>query len=368
MRGAARAVRSACLLALAVTCIAPRVSAQTSGTAVVTGPAGNPIRDGTPAFTITTSGFLPTELPLQIELQVATSGDFSSLFADTTVSGTSAAIVIPRLLPQKINIWWRARIRTAQGANVITDAVGPRQTSNWLTLISPNGLNGSTVDTTFPSFLWTAVATHPPVSPWTFQIVVSRRSDGFPLLTGTLSDTVYTPFAPLETNTSYLWSVTGHLSTGDSIKVQSFSTFVIQSANAPLATVLYQNFPDPFPNARIATTCIWFDLKNQSNVRIDILDLHGNHVAKITPGRGLGPLFLPGQYGRASVGSDSGCDDRLTLGMGAMIRGGRCRRGCTSSGSLEMELHQRKSCSSKENRGETSGEGRVKGASGKNEL
>ncbi|HEV8410256.1 MAG TPA: hypothetical protein VGQ30_07090, partial [Gemmatimonadaceae bacterium] len=90
MRGAARVVRSACVLAAALMCVAPRVTAQTSGTAVVTGPPGNPVRDGTPAFTITTSGFLPAELPLQIELQVATAADFSSLFADTTVTGNSA--------------------------------------------------------------------------------------------------------------------------------------------------------------------------------------------------------------------------------------------------------------------------------------
>lgn len=309
MRGA---VRSAYALAIAVLLAATRAGGQTSGSVVVTGPTGNPLHDGVPAFTVTTSGFLPTELPLQIELQVATAADFSALFADTTVSGSSASIVIPRLLPPKINVWWRARIRTALGANVITDAVGPRQTSAWLTLISPNGLNGTTVDTTFPSFLWTAVATHPPVSKWSFEIVISRRSDGFPVVTGTLADTVYRPFAALETNTSYIWAVTAHLSTGDSIRVQSFSTFVILSANAPLATVLYQNFPDPFPNARVSTTCIWFDLKNQSNVRIDILDLHGNHVAQVTPGRGLGPTFPPGRYGRAAVGSDSGCDDRLT--------------------------------------------------------
>jgi hypothetical protein len=308
MREAVRA----CALAMAVMLAAPSADGQTSGSAVVTGPAGNPLHDGVAAFTVTTSGFLPTELPLQIELQVATAADFSALFADTTVSGASASIVVPRLLPPKINIWWRVKIRTAQGANVITDAVGPRQTSAWLTLIAPNGLNGTTVDTIFPSFLWTAVATHPPVSPWNFQIVVSRRSDGFPVVTGSLADTVYRPFSPLETNTSYLWSVTAHLSTGDSIRVQSFSTFVILSAYAPLATVLYQNFPDPFPNARVSTTCIWFDLKNQSNVRIDILDLRGNHVAQVTPGRGLGPIYPPGRYGRAAVGSDSGCDDRLT--------------------------------------------------------
>ncbi len=315
MSGAARRARAAAALCsvCVLSCVgASRLDAQTAGRAVVTGPSGNPVRDGTPAFSITTSGFLPAELPLQIDLQVATTGDFSVLFADTTVTGSSASIVIPRLLPPKITIWWRAKIRTAQGANLITDAVGPRQTSQWLTLISPNGLNGTTVDTTFPVFQWTAVAIHPPVLPWQYQIVISRTSDGFPQVSGTLSDTIFRPFAPLETNTSYRWAVTASLSTGDTIKVQSFSTFVILNSNAPIATVLYQNFPDPFPNARVSSTCIWFDLRNQSLVTIDILDLRGNHVAKITPGRGLGPIYPPGRYGRATVGSDSGCDTRLT--------------------------------------------------------
>ena len=315
MRHAARA------LIAALAFVATGAGAQsTSGSAVVTGPAGNPIHDGTPAFTITTSGFLPAELPLQIELQVATTADFSALFADTTVSGSSASIVIPRLLPQKINIWWRAKIRTAQGANVVTNAVGPRQTSQWLTLISPNGLNGTTLDTTLPQFLWTAAATHAPVGRWQFTLTVSSTSDGIAVSTDVTPDTTsgplslmsFVPPVPLETNTSYLWSVSAVLSTGDSIRLQSVSTFVIQSSNAPLATVLYQNFPDPFPIGRIATTCIWFDLKNQASVRIDILDLRGNHVARIAPSRGLGPILTPGRYGRAAVGSDSGCDDRFT--------------------------------------------------------
>jgi hypothetical protein len=82
--------------------------------------------------------------------------------------------------------WPRSQIdlQVATAADIITDAVGPRQTPAWLTLIAPNGLNGSTVDTTFPSFLWTAVATHKPVSPWTFQIAVSRSSDACPVMTG----------------------------------------------------------------------------------------------------------------------------------------------------------------------------------------
>ena len=313
IRAAWHARRLSLAAAAFLVCAAGRLDAQqTSGTVVVTGPSGNPIKDGTPSFSITTSGFLANELPLQIELQVATKADFTALFADTIVTGTAASIVIPRLLPQNINIWWRAKIRTALGANLITDGIGPRQTPQWLTLISPNGLNGTTVDTILPLFLWTAAGIHAPVRPWQYQIVISRSSDGFPVVTGQLTDTIYKPFSPLETNTSYRWAVTASLSTGDTVKTQSFSSFVILSSGSPIATVLYQNFPDPFPNARVSTTCIWFDLKNQSKVTIDILDLRGNHVAKVTPGRGLGPIYPPGRYGRAIVGSDGGCDARLT--------------------------------------------------------
>ena len=53
-----------------------------------------------------------------------------------------------------------------------------------------------------------------------------------------ITDTVYTGYSALESNTSYLWTVTARLSTGDSIRVQSFSTFVILSAHSPIATVL----------------------------------------------------------------------------------------------------------------------------------
>lgn len=314
MRGAQRLCACVTCATVMLVAQASNATAQTSGSAVVTGPAGNPVSDGTPAFTVTTSGFLPAELPLRIELQVATAADFSTLWADTTVTGSSAAIVIPRLLPPQISIWWRARIRTAQGNNLITDAVGPRQTRPWLTLLYPNGLNGTTIDTIFPSFLWTAVATHPPVGKWSFEILVSTAKDGIPALHAGpgWTDTLYLSTTPLETNTPYRWYVIARLSTGDTIRVNSASTFAVLSGNAPIATVLYQNFPDPFPNARVSVTCFWFDLKNQSNVHLDVLDLHGNHVAKITPGRGLGPVYPAGRYGRAAIGSDSGCDERLT--------------------------------------------------------
>jgi hypothetical protein len=299
------------LAALLIFAAAPAAAQSTSGSVTVNGPRGNPITDGTPAFTITTSGFQPQELPLQITLQIATRADFGgALLADTTVTGSSVAIVVPRLLPQNISIWWRARVRTALGALLLSDPTGPRTTSPWLTLIFPNERNGTTVGSTQPTFLWSSVAVHPPVAPWTYQILITNNIRP---LTGTLSDTTYTPAQPLESNTSYHWSVTATLpTTGDSTHVNSFASFVILDPNAPVATVLYHNFPNPFPTASVSKTCIWFDLRRQSEVQLDILDLRGNHVARIVPRGGLSGLLPAGPYGRASVGSSTGCDDRLT--------------------------------------------------------
>ena len=147
------------LAVLAVLASAAPLAAQTTLSATITGPAGNPIHEGTPGFTLTASGFQAADLPLQLTLQIATNANFSgALLADTTVSGlTTANIVVPRLLPERITIWWRARVRTASGALAITNADGPHTTSSWLTLISPNNANGSTVDTRLPTFLWSSV-------------------------------------------------------------------------------------------------------------------------------------------------------------------------------------------------------------------
>ena len=315
--GRARGARCAGRIAAAIGIVAlPLLPLRGQACPTLVGPPGNPLRDGTPAFTITTSGVLPADLPLQLTLEVATQADFTGvLFADTTLTGvTAAAIVVPRLLPERISIWWRARVRTAQGALCFSNAIGPRQTSPWLALIAPNGLNGSTVDTRRPTFSWTSPAAHPPVKPWVYQLVIYRTSDGAPVLSGSsLTDTAFTAISDLESNTSYRWSVSAKLSTGDSAHVDSFASFDILDPNSPIATTLYTGFPSPFPNTRgVDRTCIWFDLARVSEVRLDILDLRGNFVTRILPRPGLGPVFPPGRYGRATVGSDAGCNDQFT--------------------------------------------------------
>jgi len=311
MRGAPRWL-GVCAATVLGFVVAPQASAQNRDVSVV-GPAGNPLREATPRFTVTTSGFTAADQPLQLRLQVALTSDFAApLFADTTLTGLSASVVVPRLLPPQVSVWWRVIARTAQGAPVNSNVEGPRRTAAWLTLIAPNNLNGSTVDTPRPFFLWTSPALLPPVAPWRYTIVISRSSDALAVVTGTLPDTAYRPFSDLESNTSYRWAVTAVAGTGDSVRVISASSLVITSPNAPIATVMFQSFPTPFPTDRLRATCIWFDLKRQSDITLEVLDLRGNRVARILPGRGLGGTLPPGRYGRAAFGSDSGCDERLT--------------------------------------------------------
>ena len=57
----------------------------------IVGPTGNPLREATPRFVISTSGFTAADAPVRLRVQVALSADFAApFFADTTVTGTSA--------------------------------------------------------------------------------------------------------------------------------------------------------------------------------------------------------------------------------------------------------------------------------------
>ena len=76
----------------------------------------------------------------------------------------------------------------------------------------------------------------------------------------------------------------------------------------PRVTVLYQNFPNPFPTPNAATTCIWFDLAAPSAVQLEIYDLRGQLVRPLLRGVADG-LFPAGRHGRGAGGA-SGCDWR----------------------------------------------------------
>ena len=80
---------------------------------------------------------------------------------------------------------------------------------------------------------------------------------------------------------------------------------------APPATLLYQNFPNPFPVGAQDRTCISFDLAAPGMVALDVLDLRGNAVRRLVPSAAFAAPLAPGRYGRDPAGGP-GCDPRLT--------------------------------------------------------
>ena len=79
----------------------------------------------------------------------------------------------------------------------------------------------------------------------------------------------------------------------------------------PAVTLLYQNFPNPFPTTTGRTTCIWFDLDRVTSVSLTIHDVRGNLVRTLLPNASLSQVWQPGRYGRASS-SGAGCDPVFT--------------------------------------------------------
>ncbi len=80
--------------------------------------------------------------------------------------------------------------------------------------------------------------------------------------------------------------------------------------DVPRATLLYQNFPNPFPTSASTTTCVWFDLKAEGEVRVDLFTLRGAHVRSLVPADGAPGRLPAGRYGRAGS-SGIGCDGRF---------------------------------------------------------
>lgn len=306
--------RAGIALALVAALAAP-AAAQRSVTVI--GPTDNPLRDGIPAFTIVGSGFVPADLPLRFTLQVATNPSFASgLLSDTTVTGagTSQTIAPRRLLPERSTVYWRGVVTTAAGQQVNSAITGPVSTAPWLTLVSPNNPNGSVVYSNRPTFTWSSARIDASAGSWQYEIRVTE-SNGNTVLVGRLDDTVYVPVRDLEGNTSYRWSVSAWIpSSGDSTRVVSAASLVVLDPSVPPATILFQNFPNPFPNARVSATCIWFDLRRASAVELHVLDLRGNLVRSVIPGPTFpsSTTFAAGRYGRASEGSNTGCDPRLS--------------------------------------------------------
>ncbi|MGQ0538637.1 MAG: hypothetical protein ACT4R6_06800 [Gemmatimonadaceae bacterium] len=272
----------------------------------VTGPADDTLLSATPSFAVRSDSVLPNERPLLLTLELSTRSDFAQLVYFDQAAGDSARFVPRRPLPHLTPIFWRARAATALGGQIVTPATGPRVTAPWLRLLAPNPLGGVTLLTRRPTFIWQAAPIANPPGPWRYDLAVENVATREVLRYANLAETQFGLPRSLEFNASYRWAVTARAGSGDTTTVRSQGSFVIADLSIPMITLLYQNFPNPFPSSSSTATCVWFDLHRDANVRLTIHDIRGNTVRTLIPAPGVPDRLIAGRYGRGLDGQ-SGC-------------------------------------------------------------
>ena len=283
-------------------------------TVIVDGPAAALLPSITPSLVVRALGFAAVR-PLRVRVQIATSVDFgtASLAVDSTftTSDTTIAVQITRALPSEGTVYWRASVQGTSGAAAESPITGPRTVPAWLTLISPKPDSGGIFDIRRPLFVWKSARVTPAAGPWSYALEITNGGRPEQGVAG-LSDTTFRVPTNLQANTSYRWNVRATLPNGDAVRVSSSSSFLIVDPLLPTTTILYQNFPNPFPSATAFSTCFWFDVGEPGGaVSLDVLDLRGNVVRTIVPSLDGVTQFAAGRYGRGAPGAGSNCDNRF---------------------------------------------------------
>lgn len=246
--------------------------------------------------------------PVTYRLRIARDSSFASIVVDTAL-GSVLSFDLTRPL-KGAPIFWRVDGRTDVGDTASTGTVGPLAVPTWAVLTSLSAPGGAVTDTTQPTFTWDPVVVSSPPGPFTYDLQVQRVETGqYDFGIAGIQDTSFTLPQPLERNTAYRWALVVHAGS-DTTVIRSQGSFLIVDGGMPTSTLLYQNFPNPFPTAGRDATCLWFDVAATGMVELDILDLRGNRVRRFVPGPDFPTLLPPGRYGRGQAGGGI-CDPRL---------------------------------------------------------
>lgn len=252
--------------------------------------------------------------PVIYRLELATDPVFDHIVYSDTVR-EAFSLRVRRAVKPAIAVWWRVIGTTTNDAVRSTSSVaGPFIVPGWVRLISPNGNQVTFVDTERPELSWAPLEAPPPIGPLVYDVEIVANESGTlaqPTIRNLTSATVRVP-VPLVPNRSYRWRVIARTQLGSVDTVESTAPFVVTSTQQPPATLLHQNFPNPFPRPGLGrtTTTIWFDLAQRTAVELAVYDLRGRLVRSLIPASAsCGAVTLdPGIYGRdGELGSRDAC-------------------------------------------------------------
>lgn len=241
---------------------------------------------------------------LLYRLEVATDPEFANIvFSDTVRDALSLTAHTP--IRPASPLYWRA-VGTAPTVGLARAgfASGAFSVPDWVRLVAPDPGVVSFVNTPRPTMRWTPLTAPPPIGPLTYDVEILSNETGRPVQPAQLNLTTASVQVanPLVPNTAYRWRVIVHTQPGAVDTVESVNPFVVTSETLPPATLLYQNFPNPFPQPGLGTTAtrVWFDLSEMSSVELVVLDLGGRLVKRLIPAdASCGTVTLQaGIYGR----------------------------------------------------------------------
>ena len=276
-------------------------------------PPDNPF-PAAPLIFVRAINFPPASAPFRVRLRLALDAGFGLVVYDSTIAGDEPRFGTTKLLPENRDIFAEATVVDRNGVAIGVARTPAGHTGPRLRLVSPSGRSGVTFLTRRPTFSWSSAPVSLPPGPWVYEFFVTEVGTQVTRSHLGIMDTVFTYPEDLDANTSYRWKVVARLPNGlpaDSAVVVAQSTFTIQPTDAVVRTLLYQNFPNPFPAPSSATTCFWFDLRIPTHVELTILDLRGHLVRTMIPGR-LSSDLGAGRFGRLNALNASGCDPALS--------------------------------------------------------
>jgi hypothetical protein len=233
------------------------------------------------------------------------------VITDTTLVGGSLTLRTP--LSPGSRLAFRLDVTAADSLTVILPPLQEFVAPAWVTLLNLDDPSGLSIRDERPTFKWESPSISSPPGPFVYEVSIVRAEDDSVVASGSgLISNSFTPSDPLERNTPYSWNVEA-LAGGLGSKVFSRGTFVIIDDTAPFETLLFQNFPNPFPNLSQGefNTCFWFDLAAPGPVNLDILDIRGHRIRNLVPGTGFPQTLNVGRYGRPASIDPTRCDPRL---------------------------------------------------------
>ena len=281
---------------------------------VLTGPASGQLLTVTPTITWDAGTSPPGVQPNTYRLRVWRDSALRSVLIDTTVA--SQYFTFPNGVHSGTQLFWRVIATSSLGTTESTTVNAGVLVPTWTTLLTLATPQGATIQDSLPRFAWHSAAANTPPGPFQYDLDVYPASRGpaqaIVSVRG-LTDTTFQPTVPLEKNLPFRWRIVAHLGP-DSEITTSPATFLVADQSTPATTVLFQNFPNPFPNPAIGltTTCFWFDVADPGDARLEVYDLRGRLVRRLAPSPSVPSQLPAGRYGRPAGDSPGTCDPRFT--------------------------------------------------------